>query len=171
VKRRVFNVLAAVSMVLCVATIVLWSRSYRPLNQFRDNIRCDFGDKILFACSANGECCLVLIRSPDHVLNLTSSRDLRFPFPETPLRIMGFLWENHWSRETRWSVSDDQYIALVVPTWTLVMILVFPPALAAPSLLRARGRRRNGLCPTCGYDLRATPERCPECGLLVKPTA
>lgn len=49
-------------------------------------------------------------------------------------------------------------------------IVVFLGSIAAYSLLSHRWTRANlHLCPTCGYDLRATPDRCPECGKDVKP--
>jgi len=62
-------------------------------------------------------------------------------------------------------------ISLVTAGFSL---LVFP---AGYLWLRRRERGRfeyrilNGLCVECGYDLRATPDRCPECGTVPTKTA
>jgi hypothetical protein len=42
-------------------------------------------------------------------------------------------------------------------------------ALAAWLLPRSEESEQRGLCATCGYDLRATPGRCPECGAVPPP--
>jgi hypothetical protein len=52
------------------------------------------------------------------------------------------------------------------PHWFPALLFAILPAMRLRAILRTRRRNRAGLCPHCGYDLRATPERCPECGAV-----
>ena len=75
-----------------------------------------------------------------------------------------------WAGQTnrfglRYNRYSDGSGNLSVPTWYLAP----PLLLAALVCMRAAGRRADrlaGICLTCGYDLRATPDRCPECGTV-----
>lgn len=58
---------------------------------------------------------------------------------------------------------------VMAPYWFFVMCFGILPLRAALRYKKARRRRRRGLCVTCGYDLRGTPDRCPECGLETRP--
>jgi hypothetical protein len=51
-----------------------------------------------------------------------------------------------------------------VPHWFVALMSLPAPLLYARAWRRRRRVKREGLCPACGYDLRATPDRCPECG-------
>ena len=66
----------------------------------------------------------------------------------------------------------DVYIRRGVPLWLIVAVTAALPACRAVAFLRAvwSKRHRQGHCHRCGYDLRATPERCPECGAAPAPS-
>ena len=54
--------------------------------------------------------------------------------------------------------------SLHVPYWVIVPLLAAGPALRLWGVTRRARRNRRSKCGSCGYDLRATPDRCPECG-------
>jgi hypothetical protein len=85
--------------------------------------------------------------------------------------IVGFLHMQSTPRQAGDKRPRTAHIGVVVPHWILGMAFTLPlvARLGVGALRRRRTRfalARN-LCVSCGYDLRATPDRCPECGTVV----
>jgi hypothetical protein len=86
------------------------------------------------------------------------------PMRGGPVVSQGFTFAGVHYNKARAGVTTDYFLA--VPLWMPAAVfgaMLLPLWLKHPSRLRRR-RRRSGLCPSCGYDVRATPDRCPECG-------
>ena len=86
--------------------------------------------------------------------SLTITNDLHHSFPGLSF--------------SRNSQRPFQGVAILISFWPLSATTGILPLARLLLFLRTRSRRRRlsrGLCVTCGYDLRATPYLCPECGV------
>jgi hypothetical protein len=167
VRRWAFNLASVVSLLLCAGTAALWVRSY-----WRADAVAISSEQRAFQCGiASGRLRLGMITlleeggrwqpgfAQSHYPAEVDPPTRRFPI--TPANL-GFAAE-HVMRGR----NNDSWLVMV-PLW-LPLLLFAGTALAirtaAGRLLRAE-RRRRGLCPSCGYDVIATPDRCPECGAV-----
>ena len=71
-----------------------------------------------------------------------------------------------------YAYAAGKWHILVVPYWAILLVSLLTPLAARPFRgRRARRRVAAGLCVKCGYDLRASPRVCPECGTPVEDAA
>lgn len=55
---------------------------------------------------------------------------------------------------------------VMIRDWFLLLILMLPASTKIILFYRERLLKNPGQCRVCGYDLRATPARCQECGIV-----
>ena len=194
-KRRLFTILSALSLLFFVAVITVWVRS-----QF-------FCDHAVFTTGAGDDrytsCTLRLYTGYAGVwLN-------RYHYPTAGRRafVVGALngrteplysWtvssyrparrlHEPWRDRASWNIGLPRFkferepptqmwdaegvsfmtVVADIPLWTLALASALLPLYWFIAWRRTRRRARYSLCPSCGYDLRATPDRCPECGAAV----
>ena len=94
------------------------------------------------------------------------------PTPNLPSRFsrLGFHW---WTTQPDEASSPSFWripYRVGAPAWFVMLVSVLSMILAVRQISRsadhliAPSRVLEGHCKGCGYDLRATPHRCPECG-------
>jgi hypothetical protein len=176
-RRWTFHLLAGVSFLLLLATLAMWVMSYGAGSQI---IRTrNFAKR-----NEKSEYALLLV----HGSFLYVQDWIDSGFASSGKReVVHWEWENvrpgfaeAWSSERlphhfagfgyelRSSLPSESYTRrlriVCVPAWSQLLLLAIIPACWVIRQLRARCGLRQGHCLHCGYDLRASPDRCPECG-------
>jgi hypothetical protein len=101
--------------------------------------------------------------------------------PNKSLRYyLGAYFYNNWSQSPFMGDPDHRFpsmgqrtehnVLLDIPHWYFIIISCILPIWFTVRLARQHHRKQSGFCLKCGYDLRATPNRCPECGTVPTTT-
>ena len=75
----------------------------------------------------------------------------------------GFYFYYHSYRDSYTSIHSRVF-TVGAPPWFVMLLCLIAPSRAIVRWARRRKRTPDGACINCGYDLRASPDRCPECG-------
>lgn len=173
-KRRLVNIAAAASLLLCFACLCLWVRS----GFVRDYVSREHGGKRTSMFYSAGGYAGVWTRQGNAAAPSGS------PGPWT--------WRTESNGKPRWQWRWPQYSAysfrpteanarasgmsfqfreLQIPYWLLTLSAWLLPAFCGWRQWKVSRRCGAGLCSKCGYDLRASSERCPECGTPIPKTS
>jgi hypothetical protein len=161
------NVLTVASLLLCLAAVGAWGRSYWRTDRFTVLV----GDRRMFV-ETDGQ----------RINGCWTSRPYFDPMWRAEPAGNAGSWHEFFHRRTggwlgfrvvptyhqtsRDPASDVWFTEVGVPFYFVFWTAALLPAARARRALRRRARS-PGLCPACGYDCRATPERCPECGRVL----
>lgn len=175
-RQPLFTLCAAVSLLLCVAVCLLWERSYRLTDQVVWR-----SPRGLYAVGTASGAVVAQLNPGEpqsaayhgwQYLRMNAYTAPSYPVAYSHLgpgqtyesfEFVGLGWYRvRDSAGGRTATEVAPFYAIAAASATLPIAWTVRQTRA---LLRRRySRTATGGCPFCGYDLRATPDRCPECG-------
>jgi hypothetical protein len=185
-RRWSFSAVCLLSLLACVGTAWLWRRSYwidTEIGLSYETIEADYRTDtgVGFTRGSLYASHEILYGSDPHCWPTLSSGLRLYCVSERNTHKL-WTYASRWygqQPESGWGICDQSIdffgagnvrVGLLrVPGWVPSAVLSLPAgcgAIAALRALRRRRREKSGYCRSCGYDLRATPERCPECGAV-----
>ena len=148
--RILLKATTVLSLALWVAAVVLWLRSYRVVDSVSWN-----GSRP-FTKLSTSDCTLEFWAFARHNEDFGTG----WSYDSWPNERPEYVWG--W-----YEIRADGQLKVAVPCWVLCLATaVFAIASTLARHIRAKHRAVGTSCRNCGYDLRATPDRCPECGTV-----
>jgi hypothetical protein len=146
--RRLLNLLTVLSVLLCAAALYSWARSYLP------------DDCVIY--HSDGRIGLIFNDWGESKTTRTTRQTLALlrGSARSHVTVLGL----EYIAGSLPNVTMGRFLVIGLPHVLVVAVTAVGPICWLVVTRRQRRRDREGLCPSCGYDLRATPGRCPECG-------
>ena len=178
--RQLLNLATALSLLLCVAVVLLWARSYWMRDAMKNSAASrdgtEFRVRELHLISNGGA--IDVVRTATTTSGGSVDQAVRDAGEQIGWNLLSMRREpgndsrswrrRHWPywRTAAGRLGDTTVATQVVhvPYWPVALLCLSVPAMRGTRVFRRRRRASHSLCPACGYDLRATPGRCPECG-------
>jgi hypothetical protein len=170
IRRRLFAALSVLSLMMCATAAALWIRSFWTADQimFRGTNRInslisDRGTLLLFSRArvpGDGSSKWMMSHARPGIFQFFVVRS-REEHRWLQLRGIGYCRVPVVTVPTETSTT---LTVILLSHWVLFLLTGVLPTYWLTKRLRVLARIRRGHCPVCGYNLRATPERCPECG-------
>ena len=167
-KRRLFTILSALSLLIFMAVCVLWVRGLSRYEMWEYQTS---ADKLYHVVSVHGD---IYFSAVDRSPSIHAPVGFKYSGAKAPAH-----WDSWHASTPKPNVARrmlgvgfirfEYGVKLVLACWLLSASCMVLPTLWMSRYVRERLRTARGLCPSCGYDLRATPERCPECGHAATP--
>ena len=161
--RHLFTLCSAVSLVLCVAACVLWARNGATMHGLRRGAVPEYGTAgsagSLTVFTRAGALHWLYVGRSEH----TPSGWKVLSGPQPP-QFVTMTDRPTWQALGFGRGGGSGWWFVSVPFWCLIPLTIALPAAWLLVRLRRRRRARPGRCLVCGYDLRASLERGPECG-------